>query len=219
MNDELEMGTRIEHEHTQDDALARKLAADHLREDPHYYSKLQAAGLDEDNSDDKGWEDYKKAHGDNEIEDASGIKHKVKDLSWHKPRGKRMGQNVPELKETDMSECDGPEVPPVGIIKVGQIGMGAPAPVTAIAVGSAPAGQSKLTSSGLGKAGVNKPLVSDKLEAPEAKKVGANKIATSKTPPLSAPSSLSGDSATDPMDHFGSAIVGLSEGGSSIKKK
>ena len=42
---ELQMGTSIEHEHTQDDRLAAKIAADHLREDPHYYSKLNKAGL------------------------------------------------------------------------------------------------------------------------------------------------------------------------------
>lgn len=44
---ELEMGTKIEHEHTKDDALARKIAMDHLAEDPHYYTKLKKAGLEE----------------------------------------------------------------------------------------------------------------------------------------------------------------------------
>jgi hypothetical protein len=45
---ELAMGTKIEHEHTQDDLLAKKIALDHLGEDPRYYSKLNAAGLEED---------------------------------------------------------------------------------------------------------------------------------------------------------------------------
>lgn len=42
---EMEIGTKVEMEHTSDPALAMKISADHLREDPHYYSKLMAAGL------------------------------------------------------------------------------------------------------------------------------------------------------------------------------
>lgn len=45
VSNELTMGTEVEHEHTQDDALASKIAQDHLGEDPAYYSKLMAAGL------------------------------------------------------------------------------------------------------------------------------------------------------------------------------
>lgn len=45
---EIEMGTKHEHEHTQDDALARKIAMDHLKDDPHYYSKLKKAGLEQE---------------------------------------------------------------------------------------------------------------------------------------------------------------------------
>jgi 2'-5' RNA ligase len=45
---EIEMGTKHEHEHTKDDALARKIAMDHLKDDPHYYTKLKKAGLEED---------------------------------------------------------------------------------------------------------------------------------------------------------------------------
>lgn len=50
---ELKMGIEIEKEHTQDVALARKIALDHLvgtKEhpgDPRYYSKLKKSGLDE----------------------------------------------------------------------------------------------------------------------------------------------------------------------------
>ena len=42
---ELMIGSQVEKEHTQDIQLATKIALDHLREDPHYYSKLMAAGL------------------------------------------------------------------------------------------------------------------------------------------------------------------------------
>ena len=42
---ELQMGIDVEKEHTQDEELARKIAMDHLAEDPNYYSKLNAAGL------------------------------------------------------------------------------------------------------------------------------------------------------------------------------
>lgn len=44
---EIQMGTQIEREHTQDDKLALKICMDHLREDPKYYSKLNAAGLEQ----------------------------------------------------------------------------------------------------------------------------------------------------------------------------
>lgn len=44
-DNELAMGTEVEHEHTRDDALASKIVQDHLGEDPSYYSKLMAAGL------------------------------------------------------------------------------------------------------------------------------------------------------------------------------
>lgn len=42
---ELAMGIKVETEHTGDEALASEIARDHLSEDPHYYSKLQGAGL------------------------------------------------------------------------------------------------------------------------------------------------------------------------------
>lgn len=45
---EIEMGTKHEHEHTKDDALARKIAMDHLKEDPKYYTKLKKAGLEQE---------------------------------------------------------------------------------------------------------------------------------------------------------------------------
>jgi len=44
---QLKMGIEIEKEHTNDEALASKIAMDHLKEDPKYYTKLKAAGLEE----------------------------------------------------------------------------------------------------------------------------------------------------------------------------
>jgi len=38
---ELKQGTQEEFEHTDDPRIAQKIAMDHLREDPHYYSKLK----------------------------------------------------------------------------------------------------------------------------------------------------------------------------------
>lgn len=45
---ELATGTRIEGDHTQDVKLAQKIAMDHLNDDPRYYTKLKAAGLEEE---------------------------------------------------------------------------------------------------------------------------------------------------------------------------
>ena len=42
---ELALGVQIESEHTDDPEIATEIAADHLAEDPKYYSKLIAAGL------------------------------------------------------------------------------------------------------------------------------------------------------------------------------
>ena len=42
---ELEMGVKVEREHTKDDTLAKEIAMDHLAEDPHYYTKLHGSGL------------------------------------------------------------------------------------------------------------------------------------------------------------------------------
>lgn len=42
---QLEMGIKVEHEHTEDDDKARRIALDHLDEKPDYYTKLKKAGL------------------------------------------------------------------------------------------------------------------------------------------------------------------------------
>ena len=38
---ELKMGAHVEKEHTSNPNLAKKIAKDHLKEDPHYYTKLK----------------------------------------------------------------------------------------------------------------------------------------------------------------------------------
>lgn len=42
---QLEIGIKVEMEHTKDPKIAEKIATDHLNEDPHYYTKLTKAGL------------------------------------------------------------------------------------------------------------------------------------------------------------------------------
>jgi len=42
---EVEMGLKVEREHTQDIEIIKQILSDHLAEDPHYYSKLKKAGL------------------------------------------------------------------------------------------------------------------------------------------------------------------------------
>lgn len=42
---ELRKGIKVEHEHTRDRSIARRIAKDHLDEDPHYYRKLASLGL------------------------------------------------------------------------------------------------------------------------------------------------------------------------------
>lgn len=40
-SDQLQMGIKVEMEHTNDYALAKEIAKDHLSEDPKYYTKLK----------------------------------------------------------------------------------------------------------------------------------------------------------------------------------
>ena len=44
---EVKKGLKAEMEHTSDKEIAKEIVADHLAEDPHYYSKLDKAGLEE----------------------------------------------------------------------------------------------------------------------------------------------------------------------------
>jgi 2,3-bisphosphoglycerate-independent phosphoglycerate mutase len=45
--DQIKKGIEVEMEHTSDKRIALKIALDHLKEDPKYYDKLLAAGLEE----------------------------------------------------------------------------------------------------------------------------------------------------------------------------
>jgi hypothetical protein len=45
-NDELRMGIRVEMEHTDDSEKAKKIALDHLAENPFYYTQLKLSGVD-----------------------------------------------------------------------------------------------------------------------------------------------------------------------------
>lgn len=49
--DQIKKGVEVEMEHTDDKRVALKIAIDHLKEDPKYYDKLAAAGLEENKSD------------------------------------------------------------------------------------------------------------------------------------------------------------------------
>ena len=42
---ELAAGINVEMEHTKDKSIAKKIALDHLAEDPKYYTKLKSLGL------------------------------------------------------------------------------------------------------------------------------------------------------------------------------
>jgi hypothetical protein len=42
---EIEKGSKVEHEHTESEEHAKRVAMDHLVEDPKYYTKLSKAGL------------------------------------------------------------------------------------------------------------------------------------------------------------------------------
>lgn len=45
--DELSKGVDVEKEHTDDPAIAEKIAKDHLKENPNYYSELEQSGIDD----------------------------------------------------------------------------------------------------------------------------------------------------------------------------
>ena len=65
ITNQLEMGLKVEMEHTEDMDVAKKIALDHLAEDPHYYTKLakmEGKGENEERRlDPKCWSGYHKA--------------------------------------------------------------------------------------------------------------------------------------------------------------
>ena len=52
---QLEKGIKVEKEHTKDEVKAAKIALDHLKEDPKYYTKLNKAGLEESHEGNTMW--------------------------------------------------------------------------------------------------------------------------------------------------------------------
>lgn len=61
---EVEMGLKVEMEHTKDAQVAKEIVADHLSEDPSYYSKLKGSGLaDELEKAGRCWEGYEPTPG------------------------------------------------------------------------------------------------------------------------------------------------------------
>jgi len=67
---EFNQGIGTEKEHTNDEFVAAKIAGDHLKEDPHYYSKLSKAGLEEEEIDECGCEVEEPG---NEYDDNGGL--------------------------------------------------------------------------------------------------------------------------------------------------
>jgi hypothetical protein len=45
IKDQIQKGLKVEREHTTDNNIARKIAMDHLVEDPSYYDKLAKLGI------------------------------------------------------------------------------------------------------------------------------------------------------------------------------
>jgi hypothetical protein len=61
---QVEMGLKVEMEHTKDREVAQEIVADHLSEDPSYYSKLKGSGLaDELKKAGRCWEGYEPTPG------------------------------------------------------------------------------------------------------------------------------------------------------------
>jgi hypothetical protein len=79
---EVEMGMKVELEHTKDTNVAKEIVADHLSEDPAYYSKLKGSGLaDELNKAGRCWEGYEPTPGKKPYSKGSCRKIKKSELN------------------------------------------------------------------------------------------------------------------------------------------
>ena len=79
---EVEMGMRVEMEHTKDVGIAKEIVADHLSEDPEYYSKLKGSGLaDELNKAGRCWDGYEPTPGKKPYSKGSCRKIKKSELN------------------------------------------------------------------------------------------------------------------------------------------
>ena len=205
---ELQMGTAIEHEHTGDDKLAQKIAMDHLREDPRYYTKLNAAGLEQEGAltnQERGMEEC--------------------DVAIIKVGGNGVGQ-----------QSKSGEATPAKPLASSNLGSGAPKPLTSTGL-QAPKGANTIPALGktpakmggkdsaMGDLNVGGAEISD-----EEGNARPNNVEYGKTPSMAGSNSNS-----DAMDFFGKQIskalqpetprrsenipANIYEGGSSLKKK
>ena len=239
---ELQMGIKDEMEHTGDSRLAEKIALDHLRSDPKYYTKLHNAGLEQDEG---AMTPLERGMDENVPLSSSGL-------------GKAgVGKSTPPkpLKSDELKEYG----VDIAVVKVDNMDVGQ----------NNGKNQNPLTSSGLGKAGVGgsgspKPLKSDNLgsQAPKGNNVlphlgktppktsagnppgsedklgnqRPNNVAIEKTPSMGNGSTeQDSNSNFDAMDFFGGQIskalraevprrmemnpANVSEGGAQLKKK
>jgi hypothetical protein len=76
---QLEKGIEVEKEHGGTDIEAAKIAIDHLKEDPKYYTKLDKAGLEEDYDDYMGYEDEEAADAKEDERIDNMINQKLED--------------------------------------------------------------------------------------------------------------------------------------------
>lgn len=101
--EQLKKGIKTEKEHTKDVGIAAKIALDHLKEDPKYYDKLLAAGLEEN-------DDIKPDHKNTGWEADAEI-GKMKDDPNHRPSPFNKNEHCGAC-EDDMDDNDG--LPTVG---------------------------------------------------------------------------------------------------------
>ncbi len=85
MDEELEAGIKVEMEHTEDEDEAKKIAQDHLDEDPEYYTNLENDSKEDLDKD--GTPDVKEPHGKDSDNDGDPVDEDDKDKS-HGEKGK-----------------------------------------------------------------------------------------------------------------------------------
>jgi hypothetical protein len=85
--DELAMGIELEQEHTGDEAVAKKIAMDHLAEIPDYYTRLKA--MEQEAKEELADQDKGKDQDDDQDEDEDDDKDE--------PKGKRKGKIPPQF--------------------------------------------------------------------------------------------------------------------------
>lgn len=77
--DQIKKGIEVEMEHTNDKKVALKIALDHLKEDPKYYDKLTAAGLEEGPTNAPGIDSGEKDTKDSEVKSTTDLQMSLRD--------------------------------------------------------------------------------------------------------------------------------------------